>query len=107
MIDQMGLTDTVRPKLTLKSAIGGGVALVADGKAEIGLFNISEILPIKGAHLVGPLPAELQSYIVFAAAILNGSAAADQATAFIGHLTAAAQRPTWQRAGLEPLPPAP
>ena len=107
MIAQMGLTETVRPKLTLKPAIGGGVALVADGKADVGFFNISEILPIKGATLVGPLPPELQTYIVFAAAILNSSTAAEPAAAFIGNLAAPAERATWQRAGLEPLGAAP
>ena len=60
MIAQMGITDTVKPKLTLAHAITGGVQLVADGKAEVGMFNISEILPIKGVTMVGPLPAELQ-----------------------------------------------
>ena len=64
MIDEMGLTETVRPKLTRASAIGGGVTLVAGGNVEVGLFNISEILPIQGVQLVGPLPAELQNYIV-------------------------------------------
>ena len=68
MIDRMGLTEIVKPKLTLRQ-IAGGVALVADGAAEIGLFNISEVLPVGGVTLVGPLPPKLQSYIVFAAAI--------------------------------------
>src|SRR5262245_44163555 len=69
MIDGMGLTEIVKPKLTLRQAIAGGVALVANDEAEIGLFNISEVLPVRGVTLVGPLPPELQSYIVFAAAI--------------------------------------
>ena len=69
MIEEMGLTEAIRPKLTRASAIGGGVALVAAGNVEVGLFNISEILPIQGVQLVGPLPAELQYYIVFSAAI--------------------------------------
>ncbi len=103
MIDAMGIADSVRPKLTLTSAIGGGVDLVANGKAEIGLFNISEIMPIRGVTLVGPLPPELQTYIVFDAAIPAAAAAAQSAAAFIKALTAPAQRQAWQKAGLEPL----
>ena len=103
MIDQMGVTETVRPKLTLTSAIGGGVDLVASGKAEVGFFNISEILPIKGAALVGPLPSELQTYIVFDAAIPASAAAPKPAAAFIKVLAAAAQRRAWRKAGMEPL----
>src|SRR6202166_3202341 len=43
MIEEMGLTETIRPKLTRASAIGGGVALVAGGNAQIGLVHTSEI----------------------------------------------------------------
>jgi molybdate transport system substrate-binding protein len=104
MIDQMGLTETVRPKLTRTSAIGGGVALVANGDAEIGMFNISEILPIQGVTLVGPLPAELQTYIVFAAAIPASNTVPAPAEAFIKALAAPAAREAWVKSGMEPLP---
>jgi molybdate transport system substrate-binding protein len=103
MIDRMGLTETVRPKLTRIAAIGGGVALVADGKAEVGFFNISEVLPIPGVTLVGPLPADLQSYIVFAGAIPTNAAAPEPAAAFIQALTAPAARDAWHNAGMEPV----
>jgi molybdate transport system substrate-binding protein len=103
MIDRMGIAAAVRPKLMLVHAIGGGVDLVAAGKAEVGFFNISEILPVQGAALVGPLPAELQSYIVFDAAITAGAAAPEQAASFIKTLAAPAERQAWQKAGLEPL----
>ncbi len=101
MIEEMGLTETIRPKLTRASAIGGGVALVAGGNAEVGLFNISEILPIQGVLLVGPLPAELQSYIVFSAAIPVRNTAPEPALAFIQALAAPAARDAWRNAGME------
>jgi molybdate transport system substrate-binding protein len=102
MIERLGLTDTVRPKLTVKAAIAGGVDLVANGNAEIGLFNISEIMPVKGVTLVGPLPADLQNYILFTAAITVKSAAPEQASAYIRRLNDPAAQPAWQNAGLEP-----
>jgi len=107
MIGKMGIADTVRPKLTLTSAIGGGVALVAAGKAEIGLFNISEIMPVSGAAVAGPLPQDLQTYIVFDAAIPAHAAVPVPAASFIAALAAPAQRQAWQKAGLEPLGAAP
>jgi molybdate transport system substrate-binding protein len=103
MIDRLGLTETVRPKLNVKSAIGGGVALVASGAVEIGIFNISEIMPVEGTALVGPLPAELQSYIVFSAAIPKGSTVPGPAAAFIKRLGEPDARPAWLNAGLEPV----
>jgi len=107
MIGRMGIADAVRPKLTLSSAIGGGVDLVASGTAEVGLFNISEILPVKGVALVGPLPAELQTYIVFAAAIPSGNATPEPAAAFIKRLADPIARQAWQSAGMEPVAAAP
>jgi len=75
---------------------------VAKGEVELGLFNISEVLPVKGVTLVGPLPAELQSYIVFTAAIHAGSAAPAPAAVFIKLLSAPAAREHWKsrRAGI-------
>jgi molybdate transport system substrate-binding protein len=106
MIDKLGFTETVRPKLKVKSAIGGGVALVADGTVEIGIFNVSEIIPVKGVALAGPLPAELQNYIVFDAAIPKGDPAPEPAAGFIKSLADPAERQAWIDAGLDPLVPA-
>src|SRR5436190_1558992 len=59
---------------------GGAVAEhIAKGEAELGLHQISEILPVKGVTLVGPLPAEIQNYTVYAAGV--GAAARDAAAA--------------------------
>jgi molybdate transport system substrate-binding protein len=101
MIEKMGIADTVKPKLTHATAIGGGVDLVAAGKADVGLFNVSEIVPIKGVTLVGPLPDELQSYIVFTAAIPASDATPAPAASFIRQLTDPSERPAWQKAGME------
>jgi molybdate transport system substrate-binding protein len=103
IIEQMGITDAVKSKLTLAHAISGGVDLVADGKADIGLFNISEILPVKGVTMVGPLPPDLQSYIVFGAAIPVSNSGPEPAAAFVRMLADPVMRQTWQHAGLEPL----
>jgi molybdate transport system substrate-binding protein len=67
IFDKLGIGDVVRPKVVLMFAFAGGVASIAKGEAEIGLFNISEIVPVPGVQLVGPLPAQLQSYITPAA----------------------------------------
>jgi molybdate transport system substrate-binding protein len=107
MIDQLGIADAVKGRVTRKSAIGGGVDLVAKGAAEIGLFNISEILPVKGVTLIGPLPADMQNYIVFTAAIPAGNAAPEPATLFVKTLAEPAARQAWRSAGLEPVGVAP
>jgi molybdate transport system substrate-binding protein len=103
MIATMGIADEVKPKLTLLFAIGGGVAAVAKGDAQIGLFNISEILPVKGVKLVGPLPQELQSYITFSGAIHAGSTAPEPAQAYLQALADRGARDAWKAGGFDSL----
>jgi molybdate transport system substrate-binding protein len=103
MIERMGIADAVKPKVTLLFAIGGGVAAVAKGDAEIGLFNISEILPVGGVTLAGPLPVELQNYITFAGALHVDSAAPEPATAFLRALSDPKAREAWSAGGFEAL----
>jgi molybdate transport system substrate-binding protein len=82
---RLGLTDIVKPKARL---IPGGVVAehVARGEAELGIHQISEILPVKGVVLVGPLPAEIQNFTVYAAGLGAGAqhpAAARELIAFL------------------------
>ncbi|HZD64100.1 MAG TPA: substrate-binding domain-containing protein, partial [Xanthobacteraceae bacterium] len=96
MMMQLGIADAVKPKLTLMQAIAGGVELVAKGEVELGMFNISEILPVKGVTPAGALPTALQSYIVFAAAIHAGSTSVAAAEDYIRLLSAPAAREHWK-----------
>src|SRR6267143_942425 len=58
-----------------KAALGQGGYItepVGRGEIELGIHQISEILPVKGVRLAGPLPPELQKYTVYVAApVLN------------------------------------
>jgi molybdate transport system substrate-binding protein len=101
MFARLGISDAIKPKISLAYAFTGGVAQVADGDAEIGLFNISEILPVKGVTLVGPLVPELQSYITFSAALHAGTAAPEPAAGFLRWLSDPNARDAWRMAGFE------
>jgi len=102
VFERLGIADAVRPKVTLMFAIGGGTAAVAKGDAEIGLFNVSEILPVSGAALAGAFPAELQNYITFAGGVSVDSPAPDAAAAYLRLLAGA--RDAWAAGGFEVLP---
>ncbi len=68
LLEKLGIADNVRPKAKLKK--GGHVAdLVVSGEAEIGIHQISEIVPVKGAQLVGPLPKEIQNVTTYSAGL--------------------------------------
>ncbi len=86
LFDKLGIAADIKPKAKLKQ--GGYVAdLIASGEAEIGLHQISEILPVKGVKLVGPLPAEIQNYTTYAAAVSADAKQPDAARAMIKLLT--------------------
>src|SRR5271169_6816856 len=60
LFEKLGIADELKPKLKL---LQGGVGeAVTSGEVEMGMTQISEILPYAGAELVGPLPPDLQSY---------------------------------------------
>ena len=103
MLQQMEIAAAVKPKTTLRHAIGGGVDMVGRGEAGLGLFNISEILPVKGITLVGPLPKEVQNTITFGAAIVAGSSDVQRGQEYIRRLREIASAVHWQAAGLEPV----
>lgn len=85
LLEQLGIADAIKPKAKLKQ--GGYVAdLVSSGEAEIGIHQISEILPATGVTLVGPLPAEIQNYTVYAAGVGASTKDAVAATALIQYL---------------------
>ena len=64
--DRLGIADAMRPKVMLLGPAGGPAA-VARGEADLTLTLVSEIIPIPGVQLLGPLPGDLQSYVSFAA----------------------------------------
>jgi molybdate transport system substrate-binding protein len=64
--DELAIADAMRPKVMLVGPAGGPIA-VAKGEAELVLTLTSEIVPVPGVQLLGPLPAELQSYVTIGA----------------------------------------
>jgi molybdate transport system substrate-binding protein len=100
LLQRLGIAEEVRAKTRLTS--GPVAELVAAGEAEVGMQQIVAILPVKGAELVGPLPAELQSVIVYAAAMAAAAANPDAAAAFIGFMTAPEAVRIIRAKGLEP-----
>ncbi|MGA2892956.1 MAG: molybdate ABC transporter substrate-binding protein [Xanthobacteraceae bacterium] len=100
MFDKLGIAEALKPKLKLLQ--GGAGEAAATGEVEIGLTQISEILPYANAELVGPLPADIQSYTYFSAGVAAASKEADAAKAFIKFLTAPAALPVIKAKGMEP-----
>jgi molybdate transport system substrate-binding protein len=101
LLDKLGIAAEVKPKAKLIP--GGAVAEhVAKGEAELGIHQISEILPVKGVTLVGPLPAEIQNYTVYAAGVGAQAKESDAAKALLKTLTSPAAAEVLKSKGMEP-----
>src|ERR1051325_3104650 len=95
MFSRLNILDAMRAKATLVNE-GYAVAPVGRGEAELGLHQISEILPVKGVRLVGPLPDDFPRYTVYAAIPLSEKQSLKD---LISHPTSAEARERLTRAG--------
>ena len=97
----VGVTDQIAPKAVIPTVGSVGEA-VARGEGEVGLQQISELLPVPGIKVVGPLPDAVQLVTVFSAGIFSSAKEPQAARALIDHLTASASRLLYTAKGLEP-----
>lgn len=102
LIEKLGIADAMKDKVFHRSALRGGVELVASGEAEIGFYPKSEVINTAGLAVAGPLPADIQLTTIYGAAVTAGSAAPDAAAAFIGFMADPAHRAAWTHGGFDP-----
>lgn len=102
MFKRLGIEDQVKGKARMIPAIPVG-EVVARGEAEIGFQQISELKPIKGIDLVGPLPPQVQQYTVFSAGVVKGAQQPDAGRALIRFLASPMAAPAIRDSGMEPM----
>jgi molybdate transport system substrate-binding protein len=101
LLERLGIADQVRPKAKLKK--GGHVAdLIVSGEAELGLHQISEIVPVKGVALVGPLPKEIQNTTTYAAGLSASTQNKAAAQALMQVFSGAEAAAVLKSKGMEP-----
>jgi molybdate transport system substrate-binding protein len=100
-IEHLGIADQLKAKTIL---VPGAQSpdLVAKGEAELGVAQASEIVPVAGVQLVGPLPGELASMTMFTGGIGAESQSAAAAKALIEFLRGPDAAPSFKTKGFEP-----
>jgi molybdate transport system substrate-binding protein len=101
MIERLGLAEALESKITRPDADIVS-ELVANGNVELGMVVVTQILTTPGVALVGTLPPELQSYIVFTAGVSTNSRASSAAKDLIKVLTGSAAITVMRSQGMEP-----
>ena len=102
VMTRLGIVDEIKAKAVMPELGQRVGTLVARGEAEIGVQQITELLPIPGIDFVGPLPNELQTAIVYASARSTNAKEHDAANALVKFLSSEAVAPIIKKMGLEP-----
>jgi len=101
VVDRLGIADQLMSKTIL---VPGAQAadMVASGEAEIGVGQTSEIVPVAGAQVLGPLPGELASTTVFTGGVGVSSKNPDAAKSFLQFLGGSVAKPVLSAKGFHP-----
>jgi molybdate transport system substrate-binding protein len=105
LLPRLGIADAIRSKCIKVDGMVGPA--IARGDAEIGFQQLSELLPIAGIDIVGPIPPEAQKITTFSGGVAVNSKEPEIAKQFLHFLAspeaAAAIKKSGMQSALEPL----
>jgi molybdate transport system substrate-binding protein len=102
LLEQMGITEAMKPKTKYPPAGGFSATLLMTGEAELAVQQKPELLHVAGAEIVGFLPGDLNMVTEFAVGITPGCKHADAGKALIAFLRTPDAKAAFQAKGLEP-----
>jgi molybdate transport system substrate-binding protein len=101
LFERMGIAEQIKSRVKQVQGVPAG-SIVARGEAELAFQQVSELLPVPGIELVGPLPPDVQEITIFSAGLHAKAPHPDAARALVKHLTAPAAAPVIKNKGMEP-----
>lgn len=104
LFERMGIAEAIKAKAVL---VPGGLvaARLLNGEADLAVHQVSEILAVPGATLVGPIPSEIQNYTVYAGGIATAARDAKAAADILSFLAGDEARAVLAAKGMEPAAP--
>lgn len=102
LLSRWGILDQIKGKAKQVSG-GEAMPLVAKGDVELGVDVIPQIVSVPGVDLVGPLPADLQNYVVLTAVVTSAAKEPTTAKAFVDFLKGSAAAAAMAAKGMEPI----
>ena len=105
LLERLGLADKLKKRIIVDK--GPVAAVIASGEGELGAQLLCELAPVAGIDIVGPLPAEVQGSVAFAAAVMSTSTKRAGAQAFLDFLGTAAAQDAMRKNLLTPAPRSP
>ncbi len=105
VLDRLGIADEMRPRTVFSLTTGTVGELVANGEAEIAVQQFQELASVPGIEVIGPLPGDLQSTIVFSAVIMNTARNVSAARSLVEFLRSKEAAALFRTKGIEPATP--
>ena len=101
LFDRWGILATIRDRIVVPPPGVPVATLVANGTAELGFQQLSELLNVPGIQVLGPLPAAIQSITVFSGAVSAQCNRPDAARALLAYMASQSAEAVKQRYGME------
>jgi molybdate transport system substrate-binding protein len=102
VLQRLGIADAMKGKMVIPQTPTPIGEVVARGDAELGIQQISELMPVAGIDIVGPLPGDLQKISVFSAGVFVAAKHPAEAAKLIAYLASPELAPILARKGLSP-----
>jgi molybdate transport system substrate-binding protein len=103
VIPYLGIGDQIKDKVRISKGMPVGV-LIAKGEAEIGIHQIAELMPIPGIDIVGELPREIQTTLIYATGIHANTLEPEAAWALSNFLQRETSVDAIRKNGMDPAP---
>ena len=104
ILERLGIAEAVKAKHVAPQPGELVGKVLVRGGAEIGVQQLSELLPVAGIDILGPLPKTLQVAIVYAARVLREWTEREAAQQCVRVLRSRAGDETIRKKGMEPAP---
>jgi molybdate transport system substrate-binding protein len=101
VLERLGITEEMKPKLKVVQGARPTATLIPTGEAEMAVQMMSELLPVAGVEVVGPLPGDLHYEIVLTAGVSAGAKKPAAATELIKFLSAPAAAGVLKQKGMQ------
>jgi len=101
LLARWGILETLRARIVVPPPGKPVGALVADGSVAVGFQQLSELLPIAGIDILGPLPPAIQHLTVFSGGVARTSARVAEARAALAYMASPAAAAVKERHGME------
>ncbi len=102
LIERLGIAAEVNARATIVEA-GTTADGIVDGRGDLAVQQVSELMLVEGVDIAGALPAEIQDDLVFSGGIFAGSAQADQAASLIAAMADPARAGLYTQKGLQAI----